>query len=618
MNMNNLRTQLLVSHLLLILLMLAVMGVASINFFRLGRSIDRILQDNYKSVIAAQDMKEALERMDSSATFFLAGQVAKARKQYQTHWPRFQSAYHIEANNITEHGEQAIADDIGWKSTAFRLAVEKLLYDDPPMTTHQARTYYFERLEPAFLALKQRAQDVLNLNQQAILRADAKARGEARRATWISLGMAAGAFLLAFWFASRMIRYALVPLGKLAYQAEEIGAGRMNQRIDIRRADEIGALAESFNRMAERLQEAWFIEEQRLHRAQQMSDAALANLFDPVIVTDAKGFIVYMNQAGEGIFGESSQITGIPIMSGIREKPIIEAVDRAIRQKQVSVSEDEADMVTLQVGDARRTFRMRVTLMHDDDDSLLGTVTVLEDITHLHTLDRLKTEFISVASHELRTPVTSLLLSVQLLQEGAVGELTPEQKEIVAAQHDDLVRLERMMRDLLDITRLESGVMTPRLELLPPRELIETAIQTVASQAKAKGVRLNSEISANLSDIQADRTQMTRVLVNLMNNAIRHTPIEGQVSIVLMQKNNNTFFIVNDTGTGIPEDYLPHIFERFVQVPGATRGGAGLGLSIAQTIVEAHGGTISVDSKLGQGSVLTVTLPIAGGQERSQ
>ncbi len=174
--MGNLRTQLFLSHLVLVALMVMVMIGAVISFFRLGRSIDRILKDNYKSVIAAQDMKDTLERQDSAATFFLAGQVEKARAQYQANWPLFRDAYQIEAHNITELGEQQIADDIGRQFSAYRRNMERLLYADPPMPAEQARANYFGTLEPAFVHLKDRAQDVLNLNQAAIVRADERAK----------------------------------------------------------------------------------------------------------------------------------------------------------------------------------------------------------------------------------------------------------------------------------------------------------------------------------------------------------------------------------------------------------------------------------------------------------
>ena len=635
--MRSLKTQLLFSHLTLVMLMVVLMAGAVVSFFRLGGSIDRILRANYNSVVAAQDMKETLERQDSAATFFLAGESQKARALYQTNWPLFRNAYQTEAHNITETGEQQIADAIGSEYSVYRQNLERLLYASPPLAPAQANRLYFDTLEPQFAGLKRRAQDVLNLNQAAIVEADGRAKAEARRATLTGVGVTVGAFFAALYFALRMTRASLTPLRSLARQAEEIGAGRWNQRIELRRNDEIGALAHSFNHMAEQLREAWEQEEQRLHRAERMSDAALESLYDPVIVTDAAGKVAHINRAGQGLFGPSERLVGRVIELAVEDKRIAQAVERAIRQERVSASEDEAGLVTLQSGDTPRTYRLRASPMRDDEGRLLGAVTVLEDVTHLRELDRLKTEFIGVASHELRTPVTSLLLSVQLLQEGAVGELSADQKEVIAAQREDLERLERMMRDLLDITRLEAGVTPPRFEIVPPAELVRGAVNAVDTSAQAKGVTLTWDAPLTLPDVRADRSQIHRVLVNLLNNAIRHTPSGGSVNVRAQWKEAGqglevkapptrsqetraqeergsaagVEFTVHDTGAGIPADYLPHIFERFVQVPGATRGGAGLGLSIVQTIIAAHHAQIRVTSELGKGSAFMFVLPPA-------
>ena len=252
--MRSLKTQLLFSHLTLVFLMVMLMAGAVYNFIRLGSSIDRILRANYNSVIAAQNMKETLERQDSAATFFLAGEKAEARDQYQANWPLFRDAYQFEAHNITETGEQEIADSIGLQYAVYRRDLERLLYSTEPKST-TAHDLYFGTLKPAFLRLKQSAQSVLNINQKAIVDADKRAKAQAQRATATGIAVTGAAFCAALFFALRMTRASLMPLQSLARQAEEIGAGRWNQRIELRRNDEIGALAHSFNHMAEQLRE---------------------------------------------------------------------------------------------------------------------------------------------------------------------------------------------------------------------------------------------------------------------------------------------------------------------------------------------------------------------------
>ncbi len=439
------------------------------------------------------------------------------------------------------------------------------------------------------------------------MRADERAKSDAQQGALIGTLMTLTTFGLAIWFARRAINLALTPLMALVQETEQVGAGHLNRQIELRRDDEIGLLARAFNDMTAKLREAKKQQDTRLHRAQKMSDAALENLFDPVLVTDATRTLVHLNKAAQGLFGPAQKLSGLPLAQAVAEPKIISAIERAISSSAISAEEGAAGLISIQSGDAERIYRLRATPMRDED-TLLGAALVLEDVTHLQTLDRLKSEFIGVASHELRTPVTSLVLSAQLLEEGAVGPLSDDQKEVVRAQREDLSRLDALLTDLLDITKLEAGAMPPRFEWVAPRELIETAVKGVATQAKAKGVQLHTFSRDDLPLVRADRLQIGRVLSNLLNNAIRHTPAAGTVKVEADTSNENVAFRVTDTGDGIPAAFKDRIFERFAQVPGATRGGAGLGLPISQTIVGAHGGHIGVRSEVGRGSTFEFEL----------
>ena len=186
---------------------------------------------------------------------------------------------------------------------------------------------------------------MLDVNQNAILNAASRAKSQARRATVTAIAVTAASFCLALFFSLRMIRASLAPLRSLARQAEEIGAGHWYQRIDLNRNDEIGVLAVAFNQMAEKLGESWQEEERRLHRAERMSDAALENLYDPVIVTDGRGSVVHWNRAASGLFGPEEEAVGRPIADAVSDRRITEAIERAIHQEHVSAAEDEAGFV---------------------------------------------------------------------------------------------------------------------------------------------------------------------------------------------------------------------------------------------------------------------------------
>jgi two-component system, NtrC family, sensor histidine kinase KinB len=257
---------------------------------------------------------------------------------------------------------------------------------------------------------------------------------------------------------------------------------------------------------------------------------------------------------------------------------------------------------------------VRSTPMRDADDHLVGAVTLLQDITHLSEISRLKSEFIAAASHELRTPLTSLQMGIHLLLEGSLGSMTERQQRVVQVCRDDATRLDRLMQELLDLSKIESGDTAPVRAPVPAFTLAHDAVDSVRLQADARSVRLNIDAPPDLPHVFADRQQIQRVIVNLLTNALRATAVGGTITVSGVQRNGEVVFSVTDTGAGIPREYLSRIFEPFVQVPNASQGRSGLGLTIARRIVEAHGGRLSVQSEPGRGSTFTFTVPVGTGQ----
>lgn len=243
-------------------------------------------------------------------------------------------------------------------------------------------------------------------------------------------------------------------------------------------------------------------------------------------------------------------------------------------------------------------------------------VMLLEDVRHLHEVNRLKSEFVAEASHELRTPLASLQLGLHLLLERPDG-LSARQLEILQLCRDDGERLARLSRDLLDLSRLETGRRPPTPTSVPAATLIMTALAPLRQQVEARGLTLAVTLPDDLPAVSVDRAQIERVLSNLVVNAMRATGTGGRITISAAAGPADVAVTVADTGVGIPSDYVSQIFEPFAQVPEGPKGGAGLGLAICRRIVEAHGGRIRVQSTPGLGSSFTFTLPrvVAARQE---
>jgi PAS domain S-box-containing protein len=620
-----LRTKLLAGYLVFIAALVLLGGWSAWRLLEMGDVSRCIISNNYDSVIAAQEMKENLERQDSAALFALLGARERAGAQVLEHRARFDINFHKAANNITEPGESKIIETIGRDRDAYYgmfdafLASVKTIEDNPSRVNPSARNKesaerngYFARLEPQFDKLRADCDHLLQLNQRAMLAKSEAANHVARRWFYLTLLMAGllviAGLALAFFLANHIVK----PLRRLTETTARIAGGDLNATVEVTSHDEVGVLAAEYNRMAERIRQLRRSDMGQLFIAQQTTEAAIDSLYDPVIVTDAEGCVTKLNPAAEEIFGSEKENSGRHIGEIARDTRIAGAVAEALRSQRPVAGEGAASVLPLAVDGSERAFRLRTTPMRDNEKHLLGAVTLLEDITHLREIDRLKSEFIATASHELRTPLTSVQMGVHLLLEGALGETTDKQTEVLQACRQDCERLDKLMRDLLDLSRIEAGESRPQFAPVRTRDLIASIAGELRPQMEAKGLALRVAAPTDLPPVEVDRAQIERVISNLVINAIRYTK-HGEIKLSAELLNGHVAVSVCDTGSGIPSEYLPRIFDKFVQVPGAQAGGAGLGLAISKSLVEAHGGQISVQSEVGRGTTFTFTLPVAVG-----
>jgi len=607
--MSSLRWKLVASHLLPVLLMAFVLIAAISGFVSVRRSIDSVLKTYLETVAGTQAMSAALQEQQTAFALLVSGDEPEAAHLQAESWRNFTAGYAL-ANSRAEDPKTGLAlSSLYDRAGLYEKAAATVISANHSQPMARTRFEVVRTILPALRALRADANDVKTLSENAFLSENRAARQKAQNWSIRIVLATIIAICLALWLARRLVTTALIPLALLARQAESIAEGNLNVKSNLVRNDEIGELADSFDAMATKLAEAKMSGERRVRRLEALTDAALESLIDPVIVTDAKLRIAQLNRAAQGLFGAAPTSPRRPIEDHIHDRRIVSSVQRAMLEDLDIHPDDERLLVPIRIGSEERVYRLRTNVIHGEDGKVLGSVTVMEDVTYLRSLDRMKTEFIGVAAHELRTPITSLLLSAQILAEGAAGPLNEPQTELVRVQREELTRLERLMEELLDLTKLEAGTTPPRLELVNVSEIVRQPVQTVGPQAKAKGVSLVVEIGSDLGKISADPSQISRVMTNLLSNAIRHTPAGGVVTVRASASEYDVTFGIRDTGEGIPSEYLNRIFDRFVQVPGATRGGAGLGLSIADRIVRSHGGKLSVTSEVGKGSEFCFTLP---------
>jgi PAS domain S-box-containing protein len=603
----SLRNKLLLSFLIFIAALVALGVWSALSLRELGEVSRRIIAHNYDSVVAAQDMKESLERMDSAALFLLLGDRDRAMTQFDQHRDRFDAAFGKAAGNITEPGESEIIETIRSDRDEYYRRFQAFIAEGERRRSEG----YFRRLEPLFNKIRAECDQLLQLNQGAMAAKSDRAAGVARRELLFTLTLAGALVVAGLALAVLLANGIMRPLRELTATAAKIAGGDLTAKARVTSRDEIGILAAEFNRMAERIQQLRRSDLGRVGAAQQTTEAAIDSLFEPVLVTDSEGRITRLNRAAESLFGARAEIIGKPVADVTHDRRIAMAVSESLRAERTVAAESVAAAISISIDGTEQSFRLRTTPMRDAEGHLLGAVALLEDITRLREIDQLKSEFVDTAARYLRAPLLNLQTGLHCLITDAAGEMTDKQKDILYACREDGERLERLMRDLTDLSRIESGETAPRLAPVRIEEVIQSAAESFRLRAEGKDQSLKTDIAPSLPMLNADAEQIKRVLDNLLSNAIRNTPRGGEIRITAALREDYISVSVADTGRGIPPEYLTRLFHRFLSVPGAEPGSTGLGLAISKRLVEAHGGQISAQSRVGFGTTITFTLPVA-------
>ena len=399
----------------------------------------------------------------------------------------------------------------------------------------------------------------------------------------------------------------LHPIRMLASDARKIARGNLEHRVEFGGRDSFGEIASELNRIAVRLRDLRDTEAGRRQMEYQLSDAVLQSIFEPIIVTDAKGHILKVNQAAADVLGEAAN-DRLALTSTPGGDKILSAIRDAISMQKPIAVEGEASMLPMRIGKQSRSYRLRTTPMRDSEGRLLGTVTTLEDVTTLQDTDRFKTQFISVASKKLRDPLLQLRRGIYALQHGFGGELLPLQSDLVVEAGNEAEKLSDLMADLIEVAEIDTGKREFKLERLRPLPLLDEARNRYIDEAAAKEVRIEVSAFADLSFIMADRRAVRSILDNLVGNALRYTPPDGEILLAAEELKHFVQFTVRDSGRGIEAERLSNIFDRFNPF---SESGTGMGLALVRRLVESLGGQIAVESRIGHGTTFRFTLPVA-------
>ena len=595
--------------------LLLVSGVGIVVLAQYQTALDRFFSENWRSVEYGQRMIDAVARLDeiagtlgdhpsdadrAKAALAAAGPLAAADANCAA-----------EDHNITLDGEPQIAAalTLAWSGQSldgravtadcYQAAYQRLLRAPSPGVSPELR-----RLSAAVRA---QAQVVVDLNLANMRPVNGRAREMARRATLLMVIASVAGVALAVGFTLLVARSILRPLATVIRSIREIEQGNLDLVVQVKTHDEFHQLAEAFNSMAAKLREYRRTNRAKLIRTQQTTQLAVNSLTDAVAVTAPDGTIELSNDAAQRLF----RLAPGADLAGVGDRRLLDVYREVVATGRPSKPRGyESAVEVYDAGGQLRFFLPHAVPICDGDTRPLGVTLVLADVTNLRRLDEMKSGLLSVVSHELKTPLTSIRMAVHLLLEERVGPLTPKQAELMTAAREDSDRLDQIIAGLLDMGRMESGHADLAVRPARPDRLVGDAVGALAATFGDKNVAVETDVPVDLPAVLVDPSRIGHVFTNLLTNAAKFTDAGGRVRVsAAADGGDRVRFTVADTGVGIPAEHLPRVFDRFFRVPGGpAAAGAGLGLAIAREIVHAHGGDVDVASDVGRGTRFSFTL----------
>ncbi|MEB0264065.1 MULTISPECIES: ATP-binding protein [unclassified Mucilaginibacter] len=543
-----------------------------------------ILKNNYESLSFAREIRTILD--DNDLPLSTAATI------------KFNDYLLKQENNITEPGESKYTINL-------RASFEELkkLPSNTPAEQHADRT------------VRHSLREIEQLNMQAIVRKDNNARASVKSAT-LFLGLVGTfTFLVLFSFSVNFPGYIANPLKALLDGIREIGQGNYGKRLHFEQNDEFAEVANAFNLMAARLNDwensnlATVISEKR--RIETIID----QMQDAIIGVNEKQEVLFMNDAarktlnitGDKVIGQNTANLAKNndlLKSILKDDAGIKPFKIVLDSREMYFQMQSSDIIVPNMQEKKGALQLA--------NRSAGKVYILKNITEFKERDEAKTNFIATISHELKTPIASIKMSLQLLNDQRVGTINSEQEQLVNHIKDDNDRLLKITSELLELSQVETGNIQLNFVPVNPMQIVDYAITSIKFQADQKQVQLEILKDDNLPEVQVDIEKTAWVLVNFLSNALRYSAEKSKIEIRVTAKNKQVQFAVKDFGKGIDETYQKRLFDRYFQVPtdGQNKSGSGLGLAISKDFINAQGGTIGVESEIGAGSRFYFALPI--------
>lgn len=568
-------------------LFIIVLSFGLIALFFLNELSDKskvILKDNYKSLKYVAAMRNVIDQHPFPLS--------------RTQLTIFTENLKNEGLNITEPGEKAAFRKL---ETAFNAL------NGPQLST---------TTESSIKNLRVALQNIEQVNMKAIYDKNELANETSSRANVYIMIAATLSFIILFTFIVNFPGFVANPLAEFSAAIKQISRKNYKQHLHFENEDEFTELANSFNGMVIKLNEWENSNLSKIKSEKSRIEAIIAQMQDAIIGLNEKGEVLFLNHLAVKLMSlDEDKVIGQNVAELTQKNELL---------KRIIKPETNDNTLKIYTDDKESYFLLEnreiiIPNYEEQDDSTLiassksaGSVYTLKNITQFKELDEAKTNFIATVSHELKTPLSSIKMSLKLLNDERVGMMNEEQHELLNHIKEDSDRLLKITSELLDLSQVETGNLKLTLAITKPEEIVSYAVDAVKFQAEQKSIQLVLNCDHNLPNVTADIQKTAWVMVNFLSNALRYSSEKSKVIIDVFQKDNFIEFSVRDFGKGIDEKYQKKLFDRYFQVPtdGQNKSGSGLGLAISKDFIEAENGKIWVISAIGEGSKFCFSLPV--------
>lgn len=590
-----------------------VFGLWSVSrFAHIGESTDRLLVPNYEAAATAIELMRMVDEQQR-----LLRSIPWATNQQQHSSPQLLQGEFRKRNAelIALVYDSRIDSLLMYESALQRIrsATQEFNRSTQPIFSGQWRdTAFMDAMFHAVDRLRRECQAMLSVARQQVAESRGKIQEETKNTLIAVMFSAMASVILAMLAGVFYSRWAARPIQRLNQAVKNLSGGKLGDRVLITTADEFGDLTFEFNRMVERLRKYEELNYDQLLVEKQKVEAVVSSIATPVVVVDASFRIIMLNNAAVDLFKTNNSVQNMetPLEQIISDPQLQQYIRAKLRNSAVEASGD-FPLYIREVEGSERFYAVQV-LPLIATASVQGVVVVFSDITHFKELDRIKSDFLARVTHELRTPLSSILMSSDILQEKILGELSEQQLDLLKGIKEDCVRLTKLVSDILEMSRLENRGTPAHCTWVQVSEVLAVVQQNHRVQLQEKEIKISVANQNDYGEIWINQSDLIVMLNNLVSNAIRHTSIGGKISIEVLTNKKDTLIEVSDTGDGIPRESIDKIFLKFYQVESSGQskpGSVGLGLAIVREIISTYNGAISVASELGKGSTFSLRIP---------